>query len=456
MQQIEETAIYREYIRLNSESGRHARRAQQSIPAGASRTLLRFPPYPFFVRQSVGKHTFDIDGNRRIDFNNNYTSQILGHADPRIVKVVGTQMQSGSVHSSPGELEIEFAELLAARIPSVDQVVFLNSGTEAVMMALRIARAYTGRNRIAKVEGGYHGWYDPVAQGTSLIPELGDPRQVSRPQAEFAGLPQAAADDVTVFKYNDVEAVKELFATHGQDLAAVIVEPLLCSSGMIPADRAFLAAIQTEARKHGVLIICDEVVTLRLAEGGFQSVLSFEPDLTTMGKIIGGGFPVGAVGGRLEIMQTLTARPARGGAVAGMGTFSANPVSIAAGLETMRQLSGKAISDLNALGNFAMNALREQIRVHGAPAQVAGYGSLFQIHWTTLSLVDSRGANTADENLRLLCFLGLLNRGVQLSMRCGAALSLPMARTDIQVLADAFSDVLAELKKEGLFAPRVR
>ena len=446
MTELHGSSIYRTFIEQNPASRAHAERARDCIPTGTSRSLLQHAPFPFYVDQAEGIYSTDLDGNRRIDCHNNYTTMIHGHGHPRIQEAVQRQLARGTSYSAPGAQEFELVEHLCERVRSLEQIVFNNSGTEAVMVALRIARAHTGRNRIGKFEGAYHGSSDFVMVGGHDVPAPDDPVRVSVPTADVAGLPTAATEDVVLIRYNDTQAVLEAVERFGDELAAIIVEPILGAGGVIPAEREFLDVLRAETARAGIVLICDEVITLRHAVGGAQGYYGLEPDLTTMAKTIGGGFPIGAVGGRREFMRVL-GDASEGGTVANLGTFSANPISITAGLEAMRLLDEAAIGHINQLGERARAGLTASLEKYAAPAQVTGAGSLFQVHWTREKLHDGRGPQTADSNLNLLTFLGLCNRGVQLSMRGIGALSTPMEAADIDTLVAAFDDTLEEMMR---------
>jgi glutamate-1-semialdehyde 2,1-aminomutase len=444
----EQSPIWQAYVAANARSAVHQQRARERVPTGASRALLRHPPFPFYTASTQGVYATDLDGNRRLDFHNNYTALIHGHGHPVVLEAIHAQLRAGTTYSSPGAQELALAELLCERIPSVEQVVFNNSGTEAVMVALRAARAYTGRHRIGKFEGAYHGAYDFVMVGGGSLPAVDDPVRLTRPAPDVGGLPPAATDDVVLIRYNDAQAVRDAVRQHGDSLAAILVEPMLGAGGVIPADPEFLAVLREETARAGIVLICDEVITLRHAVGGAQSAYGLEPDLTTMAKIIGGGFPSGAVGGRREFMRVFDDSDPRG-TVSNLGTFSANPMSACAGYATMTLLDAPAIARLNALGDHTRGALRAVLARHGAAAQVSGSGSLFQVHWTRVPLRDARAVQTADANLNTLMFLGLCNRGIQISKRGIGALSTPMTEAHVDVLVAAFDDTLQALAAEG-------
>jgi glutamate-1-semialdehyde 2,1-aminomutase len=444
---ISDSAIWRAYVAANQRSATHAERARAVVPTGTSRALLCHPPFVFYIASASGVMTIDLDGNQRIDFHGNYTAQIHGHGHPRVMQAANAQLVHGTAFPAPGVQEQALAELLAQRIGAVDQVLFNNSGTEAVMVALRAARALTGRNRIGKFEGGYHGSSDFVMVGGHQLPAADDPRLFGAPHPDIGGLPAAATADVILIRFNSAAAVRAAIAAHGHELAAIIVEPVQGAGGMIPAEREFLRVLRDETRRAGIVLICDEVVTLRLATGGAQGYYGIDPDLTTMAKIIGGGFPIGALGGTREAMRVF-----EDGRVANLGTFSANPVSMAAGRAAMELLDEAAIADLNALGDYARQGFREVIAHHGAPAQVTGAGSLFQVHWTRAAVTDARAAESCSAELTLLAFLGLANRGVEVSMRTSGCLSTPMTRAHVDSLIAALDDTVRELACEGRFA----
>jgi glutamate-1-semialdehyde 2,1-aminomutase len=450
MRAAQDSSIYRSFVAQNLTSRAHIERARPVIPDGASRSLLNHRPFPFCVERAEGIRSTDLDGNSRIDFQNNYTTMIHGHGHPQVMQAVERQLARGTSYSAPAEHEYALASHLCGRIGSVEQIVFNSSGSEAVMVAMRAARAYTGRTLIGKFEGAYHGFYDHAMAGHDDLRAPDDPVRVGAPTTDLAGLPESMARDVVLMRYNDPQAVRDAVERFGDELAAIVVEPILGAGGAIPAEQDFLDALRAETARAGILLICDEVITLRHALGGAQGHYELEPDLTTMAKTIGGGFPVGAVGGSREVMGVIGG--GEHGAFANLGTFSANPISMVAGLETMRLLDADAIARLNELGERARKGFTDRLVEHDAPAQVSGAGSLFQVHWTEASLRDGRGPATADSDRTLLMFLGMCNRGVQLSMRGMGALSTPMAAGDIDTLLEAFDDTLREMRADGWLA----
>ena len=293
-------------------------RAARVLPGGSTRTTTFSEPYPPYIVSGAGATLTDVDGNTYLDFLGNYTSLILGHAHPAVVAAVEAQLRRGSAFAAPTELEIELAEEIVARVPSIERVRFTNSGTEATMFALRLARAHTGRDVVARFAGAYHGTHD-LAMAGSL------------------GVPARLGELVIDLPFNDMTAVERALAGQEREVAAIIVEPIQGVAGMVPADPGFLADLRAYTRRHGMLLVFDEVITFRVGPGGAQGVYGIEPDLTALGKIIGGGHPVGAFGGSAEIMDRLDAR--RPDALVHGGTFNGNPITMAAGLATLRQLT---------------------------------------------------------------------------------------------------------------------
>ena len=328
-------------------------RALQCMPGGNTRSTLYVPPSPPYAARGQGWQLEDVDGNRLIDLHGCYTVLVHGHAHPAIVEAATAAVASGTCFGLPSAADIELAEHLQARQPSLERVRFTNSGTEAVMMAVRGARAYTGRDGVLRFEGCYHGSYDVVmADGGRGRPASLEASVISVPWGDARGF---------------VRALEE----HGERLACVLMDLMPNRAGLVPASSEFVRLVREETEARGIVWIVDEVITFRLAYGGLQDLYDPVPDLTTLGKIIGGGFPVGAFGGRKDIMGVFD--PRQPAAVDHGGTFSANPVTMAAGLAALALLDGPAIARINLLGD----GLREQLR--GLGYTVNGQGSLLRI-----------------------------------------------------------------------------
>jgi len=355
-------------------------RAVKVITGGVSRNTIFRKPHPIYVASARGSYVKDIDGIERIDFANNMASLIHGHAHPAIIKGVTEQLQKGSAYTMGTEAEILFAELLTSRSPGFEKIRFMNSGTEAVMTMIKAARAFTGKPKIAKAEGAYHGTYDYAEMSQTANPDnwgnLDKPNAVPVVQ----GTPQGVMDDVVIFPYNDVERTIELLEQNADQIACVLIDPVPHRVGLFPATDEFVEAIYKWTRKNDVLLAFDEVVTYRVNYAGAQDGYSVKPDLTALGKIIGGGFPIGAVAGRSDIMQVLDPRqtflrhPHS-------GTFSANPISTTAGRIAMEIYDKQAVLDLNALAMTARKQIEESIKIADVPVCITGAGSMFRLHF---------------------------------------------------------------------------
>ena len=325
-----------------------------------------------------------MEGDRRLDCLNNYTALIHGHAHAAIVEAATRRLALGSSFPLPTPEEVELATLLCERLPSAERVRFTNSGSEAVMMAIKGARAWTGRPKIAKFEGAYHGSYDYAEVSLGSTPENWGPGGAGQP-AYSRGVPPAVLDDVVVLPFNHAELAVARIEREAKHLAAVLVDPIPNRVGLIPARRDFLRALREVTAAHGIALIFDEVITFRVGYQGAQGVFGVTPDLTTLGKIIGGGFPVGAVAGRADVMAVFDPTGGKPAAPHG-GTFNANPVTMAAGLAAMRLLTPEAFAKLDELGAKLRGSLEACFKRAGVPGAVTGQGSLFRVHPTDREL----------------------------------------------------------------------
>jgi glutamate-1-semialdehyde 2,1-aminomutase len=429
-----------------SRSSRLHDRAERVMPGGSTRSTVFRRPYPLYAAFGHGSRIVDVDGVERIDFVNNYTALIHGHAHPRIVRAAVEATERGSCFGAPTELEIRLAESLTDRIASAEQIRFTNSGTEAVMMAVKAARAFTGRRRIAKCEGAYHGGYDAVDVSVGPSAERWGPARVPRPVPDGAG---TLGSDTVVIPFNDGEAALEILARHASELAAVVVDPLPNRLGLIPASAAFLGSVRRFCDENGVPLISDEIISFRLDRGGAQAAFGYTADITTLGKLIGGGFPVGAVAGSADLMAVFDPRPASV-SLPHAGTFNANPVTMAAGLAALELLTTDVIAGLNELGERCRAVIREAIAAAGVPWQVVGEGSLFRIHPTVAPLRDYRSTRVADDARALLTgtMTHLLNLGVFVDAGGFGCLSTAMDEQDVADLGSTLSRALSR-RKDG-------
>jgi glutamate-1-semialdehyde 2,1-aminomutase len=412
------------------------------MPGGNSRTTTFFDPYPFYIERGQGAHVWDADGVDRLDFNGNYTSLILGHAPPEVVKAAQEAVAAGLSFPGPTEHEVRLADALVRRVPSLETLRFTNSGTEATMNAVRAARAFTGRAKIAKFEGAYHGTHDWVMVSVAPDPKAAGGRARPKPVASSAGVPPTVLKHTVVLPWNDAEACEAILAKEAPNLAAVLVDPLLGVGGILPPVEGFLERLRAATERHGILLVFDEVISFRVAPGGAQERFGIRPDLTTLGKIIGGGLPVGAFGGRADIMAAYD--PRRGGArISHGGTFNANPVTMAAGLATLNALTPEAYARLDALGERLRGGVTRLLAGTRRKGQITGVGSLFCLHWATGALTDYRSSRPKDAEAPLRVFMGLVNEGILLTPRGLGACSLAMGDEDIDRFINALARVLA-------------
>jgi glutamate-1-semialdehyde 2,1-aminomutase len=420
-------------------------RASLVMPGGNTRHSVALSPYPIYARSARGCRITDVEGEERVDFLNNYTSLILGHAHPQVTAAVQRRAALGSAFTMPTPEEVELAELLSGRVAYVEQIRFSNSGSEAVMLAIKAARAFTGKPKIAKFEGAYHGIYDYAEVSEGPTPDAwGDadaPASII-PQ----GAPESLARDVVVLPWNRPEVCRKIIEKNKNDLAALIVDPMPLGIGMIAPRPGFLEFLREETARHAILLIADEVLNFRLDYHGAFHASGVIPDLTTFGKIIGGGFPVGAVAGSRRVMAVFD--HTAGFRVRHDGTFNANPVTIVAGLETMRLMTPEAYERLDGLGDYVRDRLRRLFRDTGRPAQVCGVKSMFLAHLTADELIDFRslrGFSRTNPVYGGLCHK-MLEYGFILSPRgIFGCLSTPMTEAELDGFVEALGRALTEL-----------
>ena len=416
------------------------------MPGGTTRTTTYFDPYPLYITRGEGCRIWDADGIERIDMLGNYTAMILGHAHPKVVEAIRKQAALGTGFAAANPVEVQLAELLCERVPSLEAVRFCNSGTEATMFAMRLARAFTGRPKIARIEGGYHGTHDYAEVSTHPDVDRAGPPDAPIAQADSIGTPSWALEQTVVLPFNNPDAAEAIIRREAGGLAAVILEPIIGAGGVIAATPAYLERLRSVTAELSILLIFDEVISLRVAPGGAQELYGVMPDLTTLGKIIGGGLPVAAFGGRAHVMELLD--PRRKPNLAQGGTYNGNPLGMAAGLAAMTELTPDVYEDLNRKGARVCEQLTEVLATHGVRAQVNGVGSLFAIHFTDQPVVDYRTKASSDQKVTHEFFLGLVNHGVLMAPRAMGSLSTPMEEADLERFIDAVDAVVAE-QKEG-------
>jgi glutamate-1-semialdehyde 2,1-aminomutase len=426
-------------------SRRHLAEARQYLPGGDSRSPLFYPPYPAVLDRGEGCWVFDIDGNRLLDFTGNHSALIHGYGHPDVLNAIQQQLRKGTCFAGSTEPQLRLAKLLCDRIPSLDLVRFANSGTEATMYAIRAARAFTGRHLIAKVEGGYHGSLDEMM--VSVHPSATEAGDRSQPRAapSSQGLPPAAVSQVTVLPFNDLDGAAAVIESQREELAAVLVEPVLASAGMIPAERDYLDMLREMTSRFGIVLIFDEVVSLRVAFGGAQESFGVSPDLTCLGKLIGGGFPLGAFGGKADIMALFDPSHGRP-AIPHPGSYNAHPIGMVAGAATLELMTPQAIDFLNTRGAALRQNLAAVFAEAGVAGQITGLGSLFGMHLTDQPVRCYRDTLGSRTDLRHQIFLGLFNEGVLIDPRGVGNLSTVTGDTEIERFGAALRAVLGRMK----------
>ncbi|MFO7922395.1 MAG: glutamate-1-semialdehyde 2,1-aminomutase [Bacteroidales bacterium] len=418
-------------------------RALKSIPGGVNspaRALKSVGSNPLFIEKAEDSAIFDIDGNEFIDYVGSWGPMILGHAHPEVVSAVREAALSGTSYGAPTILEIQLAELIKDMVPSIESVRMVNSGTEATMSALRLARGFTGRDKVVKFEGCYHG------HGDSFLIKAGS-GALTHGEPDSPGVTKGTAKDTLNAVFNDAGSVENLFSLHGDNIAAVIIEPVTGNMGVVEPDRQFLQAVRSLCTMYGAILIFDEVMTgFRLAKGGAQELLDISPDLTTLGKIIGGGLPVGAYGGRKDIMDRLSPS----GPVYQAGTLSGNPVAMAAGIATLKIINNNddLYNDLESKSALLADGLLAGLREAGIPGVVNRAGSMFTLFFTGRNKVTSYSdVMSCDTRLFARYFNGMLGEGIYIAPSQFEACFVSSAHTarDIENTIEKSRKVLAGL-----------
>ena len=430
------------YVQTTPGSRALHEKSARVMPGGTTRTTTFFAPYPLFIERGEGCRIWDVDGTERIDMLGNYSAMILGHAHPKVVEAIRKQAAQGTGFAAANPVEVKLATLLCERVPSIDAIRFCNSGTEATMYAMRLARAFTGRPKIARMEGGYHGTHDYAEVSTHPVVAEAGPADAPIARPDSIGTPEWALENVVVLPFNNADAAEAIIRREAGTLAAVILEPIIGAGGVIAAKPEFLRRLRDVTSELGILLIFDEVISFRVAPGGAQQMYGVTPDLTTLGKIIGGGLPVAAFGGRADVMELLD--PRREPNLAQGGTYNGNPLGMAAGLAAMQELTPDVYAELNRKGERVTEQLSEVLASHDVPAQVNGVGSLLAIHFSERPVTDYRRVAATDKKKMRELFLGLVNHGVLMAPRGMCAISTPMDEDVLQRFVDAVDEVLSE------------
>ena len=415
-------------------------RAQGVFPGGVNSPVRAFRAVggtPVFIERGIGASVFDVDGNRYLDFVGSWGPLILGHADPDVVAAIVHAAASGTTFGAPTAREVEFGELIRSFMPSMEKMRLVSSGTEATMSALRAARGFTGRRRIIKVDGGYHGHADALlAKAGSGVVTLG--------LAGSGGVPPGAVADTIVVPFNDLDAMRAAFEEQRDEIAAVIVEPIPANMGVVLPRPAYLPMLRSLCDNHGALLIFDEVITgFRVGRGGAQQIYGVRPDLTCLGKIVGGGLPLAVYGGRAEIMDVVAPL----GPVYQAGTLSGNPVAVAAGLATLKRLDEHAYVALEGVGRVLEDELARAVRRTNVTARVQRVGSAFTLFFAPEEVVDLASAKKSDTAKYAKFFHAMLERGFLLPPAQFEAAFISLAHTldEVNAFTAAAREALAEV-----------
>jgi len=374
--------------------------AKNYLPGGVDSPVRAYKPFPFFANHGKGSKIFDVDGNAYIDYCLAYGPLVLGHANYKIISEVKNQLEQGTAFGVPAEKEIELAKLVIEKVPCAEMVRFVNSGTEATMSAIRLARAATGKKKIIKFEGSYHGAHDSVLvkSGSGAVGLPDSP-----------GIPEETTKNTVLIPFNNEETLTEVIEREGDQIAAVIVEPVMGNIGCILPKKGYLNFLRNITAHNNIILIFDEVITgFRIAEGGAQEYFGVTPDLVTLGKILGGGFPMGALAGRKDLMEMI----APSGSVYQAGTFNGNPVSVTAGIAMLKELNNKFYNELNKKGSKMRTGLKNVLYDNDIDYKVAGLSSMFQLYFTGEDVYDYTGAKSADTEKFNQYFQKLLKNGI--------------------------------------------
>ena len=419
--------------------------AKEFISKGVPSSFQDAPPQPIFIKRGQGSRVWDVDGNEYVDFHNGFGVMVVGHAHPLIVEAVSERVRMGTHFAQPGEDVVVVARELAARFRQ-PQWRFTNSGTESTLDAVRLARGFTGRDRIVKIEASYHGHHDALMVSVEPQPELMGPADDPASVPYYEGIPKATSDLTSVVAFNDAAQLERVFARHRGEIAAVIVEPVMMNLGIVIPDDGYLAQVKEIAHRHGALLIFDEVKTgCTIAPGGATERFGVTPDLVALAKAIGGGIPCGAIGGRSDVMATIDDNR-----VAQFGTFNGNPLTMAASRVTLtRILTPAAYSHFDALGEALTGGLRQVIAEHGLPFHVIAMGARGGVTYRKERVRNYRDYLTIDKSWAYVSWLYQCNRGVLMAPFAEEnwTLSVQHSEEDVQRYVDNFAELARDLQR---------
>ncbi len=417
------------------------KKAAELIPGGVNSPVRAFKAVggsPIFIKKAKGSKIYDVDGNEYIDYVLSWGPMILGHTHPSVIKAIKTAADNGTSYGAPTPLEIELAQMVIKAYPSIEKIRMVNSGTEATMSAIRVARGFTGRDKIIKFEGCYHGHADGLlVKAGSGATTFGVP--------DSPGVPKSYAKNTITLPFNDIKAFKEMVAKEWKSIACVIIEPVVGNIGCVLPKQGFLETLRKETQKHGIVLIFDEVMTgFRVSYGGAQAYYGITPDMTCLGKVIGGGLPVGAYGGKKEIMSQVAPE----GPVYQAGTLSGNPLAMTAGIETLKIISKKdTYVKLEKMMQQLEEGLKDAAKKAGAKTKFYRAGTMFCSYFTNTEVVDYKTAKTSDTQKFSRFFMGMLNRGINLAPSQFEAgfISLVHTASDIDKTVSAAYKTMTEI-----------
>lgn len=406
--------------------------SKKYIPGGVSSPVRAYDPYPFFVKEGKGSKIYDVDGNKYIDYCLAYGPLILGHSNENVVNNVYTQLKKGTTYGAPTENEIKLAKEIVNRVPCAEMVRFTNSGTEATMSAIRLARGFTNKKKIIKFEGAYHGAHDYClvkgGSGAACLPDS-------------LGIPEETTQNTFTVPFNNEEAIINLIEKEGDNIACIIMEVIMGNIGFVPPKKGFLEFLRKITKENNILLIFDEVITgFRLSIGGAQEYYGVTPDMVTLGKIVGGGLPMGAFAAKKEIMEMVAPM----GSVYQAGTFSGNPISVVAGLSTLEQLNNNFYKEINDNGKYLRTNIKEVVDDLSLDITPVGLGSMFQIYFNPNEVVNYDDAQKSDSKKFLIYFKELLNNNVFIppsQFECNF-LSITHSKEDLDKTLDAIHNSL--------------
>jgi len=435
--------VSKRYLERTGKSREHLEAAKKYLPGGDTRAAGYYGPYPVFIERGQGCRVYDCDGNEYIDLVNNFTSLIHGHAHPRLIEAARAQSEKGTAFAAPSIIQYEHARHLCDRVPSLDMVRYCNSGTEATLFTMRAARAFTGKDGFIKMDGGYHGVHDFVEANT-----IADFTAEGLPSVRLErGVPARVADDLHIAPFNDLEATESILQKHHDRIAGIIMEPMLGSGGLIYPQAGYLQGMRELADRYQVLLVFDEIITFRLSRGGLQELEEVRPDLTALGKLIGGGYPVGAFGGRGDIMARFD--PNHPETVAHSGTFGGNNNTLAVGLVALEMYGQGEADRINGLGDRLRHGFQSAMARVGIRGRAGGCGSLVGTIWTGRELNNAKDVVLGfleSGDLSAVLHWEMLNRGIFFASRGMYVISTVMDEAIIDKVIAEFEGALEVIK----------